>query len=67
MRKMLIVAAALAIAFVSFSPVEAANRSGLFSSGSQTRSYRVWRGGVFDRLLELERRKNEIIFGGFRR
>ncbi len=67
MRKKFIVAAALAITFASFSPVEAAGRGGGLFSGSQTRTYRTWRGGVFDRMLEMERRKNEIIFGGFRR
>ena len=67
MRKLFIAAAAIAITFASFSPVEAAGRSGSTYSGSQTRTYRTWRGGLFDRLLEMERRKNEIIFGGFRR
>ncbi|MCA9075030.1 MAG: hypothetical protein KDA93_08360 [Planctomycetaceae bacterium] len=67
MRKMLIVIAAIAITCTSISSVQASGNGGFFAPRSNTRTYRTWRGGIFDRLLEMERRKNEIFFGGFRR
>lgn len=67
MRKTLIVLAVLAITFASYSPAQAARKGGLFAPRTNTRTYRTWRGGFFDRMLEMERRKNEIIFGGFSR
>ena len=75
MRKFYPTATMLIIGIATLSSAEAADRvrpsrgfsSGGYRAASQTRTYRTWRGGVFDRLLEMERRKNEFIFGRFRR
>ncbi len=66
MRKMFAVAAALMIALAVSSSTQAGSgsqRSGRvysngYRSGTPSRSYRYYRGGAFDRLLEMERRKN---------
>lgn len=67
MRKFLIVAAVVAMTFASTQNAEAARRRGLFNR-SPSRSRMVWQsptngGGFFSRLMELERRKNAMIFG----
>lgn len=64
MRKFLIVAAVVSMTFVSTPNVEAARRN-----RSYTRSRTTWnsqttrRDGFFARLMELERRKNIMLFG----
>ncbi len=75
MHKMFAVAAALVIAFAVSSSAQAGSGSQqngrAYSNGNRSgtpaRSYRNYRGGTFDRLLELERRKNAWLFGRFRR
>ncbi|MGD9854655.1 MAG: hypothetical protein AB7U20_06850 [Planctomycetaceae bacterium] len=75
MRKMFVVAATFVITLAGLSLAQAGDRpqpsGGYASSGStsgnSSRTYRYYRGGAFDRLLELERRKNAWLFGGFRR
>jgi hypothetical protein len=75
MRKMFVVTATFVITFACLATAQAEYRSqsggGYASSGSASgntsRTYRYYRGGVFDRLLELERRKNAWLFGGSRR
>ena len=64
MRKLLAICALLAISFSSLSYADAADRrTGFFAPQTNNRrTYRTWRGGIFDRMLEMERRKNEIIF-----
>lgn len=75
MRKMSAVAATFVITFAGLSTSQADDRpmpTGTYASsgataGNSSRTYRYYRGTFFDRLLEMERRKNEWLFGGFRR
>lgn len=55
MRRLLILAVAVVTVAASVTPVQAARRSGVYRSSQRT--------GVFARLMELERRKNEMLFG----
>jgi hypothetical protein len=59
MRKYLIVTAILAMTLLSFTPAEAARRTRAVRSPG----YGTSRPGVFQALMEFERRKNELIFG----
>jgi hypothetical protein len=75
MRKMYVVAAAFVVTLAGFSTIRADDRpqqngsytSNGYSSSTPPRTYRYYRGGVFDRLLEMERRTNAWPFGRFRR
>ena len=64
MRKMLILTAIVSMTFVSTQNVEAGRRN-----RSYTRSRDAWRSqsaprdGIFARMMELERRKNSLLFG----
>ena len=66
MRKFLIIAAIAAMTFASADSAEAGRR--YRGNRGYTQSRTIWQqpsrgGGFFARLMELERRKNAMIFG----
>jgi hypothetical protein len=75
MGKKFVTAAACVIWFAGFSTIRADDRpqqngsytSRLYSTGPAAQTYRYYRGSIFDRLLQMERRTNAWPFGGFRR
>ena len=75
MRKMFAVAVGLVIAFAVSPSTQAGSgkqQSGRaysrgYRSATSSRSYRYYRGGAFDRLLEMERRKNAWLRSRFLR
>jgi hypothetical protein len=69
MRKFLLLTAILALVIASSQDVEAARRKRANRSYTQSRAdwnQRAERDGIFARMMELERRKNEFLFGRFR-
>ena len=80
MRSLLLTVALLVITFADVPSAQAGSRvrqnrryygssatnyTGSYRTVAPQQPYRVYRGGVFDRLLEFERRKNEFLFGRF--
>jgi hypothetical protein len=64
MRKMLIVAAVLAMTIATVSPAEASRkRRRSYTRTRSTYQQTSQRPGFFARLMELERRKNDFLFG----